>query len=62
MRVVFLILLLSLGFLIFLALVLSLVSRLNSLTRQTAKLLAVLNRATEAEKNLAKDTLSQKKP
>lgn len=51
--VVLLNLLLSLGFLIFLALVLSLISRVNSLTRQATRLLEVLNKAEEAEKNLA---------
>jgi hypothetical protein len=49
MSVVLLNLLLSLGFLIFLALVLSLISRVNSLTRQADRLLLVLNKAEEAE-------------
>lgn len=62
-NVVLLNLLLSLGILIFLALVLSLISRVNSLTRQATRLLEVLNRAEEAEKNLALGTVpTQKKP
>lgn len=61
--VVLLNLLLSLGFLVFLALVLSLISRVNSLTRQAARLLDVLNKAEEAEKNLAVGSIpAQKKP
>ncbi len=61
--VVLLNLLLSLGFLIFLALVLSLISRVNSLTRQASRLLVVLHKAEEAEKNLAVGPASpQKKP
>lgn len=63
MDVVILNLLLSLGFLIFLALVLSLISRVNSLTRQAARLLDVLHKAEEAEKNLAVGVIpAQKKP
>ena len=46
-------LLLSLGFLVFLALVLSLISRVNSLTRQASRVLTALNQAEEADKNLA---------
>ncbi len=61
--VVLLNLLLSLGFLIFLALVLSLISRVNNLTRQATRLLEVLNKAEEAEKNLALGSVpAQKKP
>jgi hypothetical protein len=52
MHVVLLNLLLSLGFLIFLALVLSLISRVNSLTRQADRLLLVLHKAEEAEHTL----------
>ena len=63
MNVVLLNLLLSLGFLIFLALVLSLISRVNSLTRQANRLLLVLNKAEEAEHTLATGTPSgQKSP
>lgn len=51
--VVLLNLLLSLGFLIFLALVLSLISRVNSLSRQAGRLLLVLNKAEEAEQTLS---------
>jgi len=51
--VVLLNLLLILGFLIFLALVMSLISRVNSLTRQANRLLSVLNKAEEAEQSLA---------
>jgi hypothetical protein len=52
-----------LGFLIFLALVLSLISRVNNLTRQATRLLEVLNKAEEAEKNLALGSVpAQKKP
>ncbi len=50
--VVVLKLLLSLGFLIFTALVLSLISRTNSLQRQAARLLNVLKQAEESEKAL----------
>ena len=61
--VVLLNLLLSLGFLVFLALVLSLISRVNSLTRQATRLLDVLHKAEEAEKNLAVgSTPAQQKP
>jgi hypothetical protein len=51
-----------LGFLVFLALVLSLISRVNSLTRQANRLLTVLSKAEEAEKNLALGVPVQKKP
>jgi hypothetical protein len=47
---------LSLGFLIFLALVLSLISRVNSLSRQASRLLLVLNKAEEAEQTLSPGT------
>jgi hypothetical protein len=60
MQVVLLNLLLSLGFLIFLALVLSLISRVNSLTRQADRLLLVLNKADEAEHTLSTGSLVQK--
>ena len=60
--VVLLNLLLSLGFLIFLALVLSLISRVNSLTRQASRLLLVLNKAEEAEQVLSTASPVQKKP
>jgi hypothetical protein len=50
--VVVLKLLLSLGFLIFTALVLSLISRTNSLQRQAARLLEVLKQAEESENAL----------
>jgi hypothetical protein len=50
--VVVLKLLLSLGFLIFTALVLSLISRTNSLQRQAARLLKALKQAEESEKAL----------
>jgi len=62
MQVVLLNLLLSLGFLVFLALVLSLISRVNSLTRQANRLLTVLTKAEEAEKNLALGSPVQKNP
>jgi len=58
--VVLLNLLLSLGFLIFLALVLSLISRINSLTRQASRLLTILTKAEEAEQNLAMGAPMQK--
>ena len=61
-QVVVLNLLLSLGFLIFLALVLSLISRVNCLTRQASRLLTVLNRAEEAEHILALEPSLQKSP
>ncbi len=51
--VVLLNLLLSLGFLIFLALVLSLISRINSLTRQASRLASAITKAEEVEQNLA---------
>jgi hypothetical protein len=60
--VVLLNLLLSLGFLIFLALVLSLISRVNSLTRQANRLLLVLNKAEEAENSLSTGSPVQKSP
>ena len=60
--VVLLNLLLSLGFLIFLALVLSFISRVNSLTRQASRLLSVLNKAEEGEQNLALGSPLQKSP
>ncbi len=60
MPVVLLNLLLSLGFLIFLALVLSLISRVNSLTRQADRLLMVLNKAEEAELTLSTGSPVQK--
>jgi hypothetical protein len=60
MPVVLLNLLLSLGFLIFLALVLSLISRVNSLTRQADRLLLVLNKAEEAELTLSTGSPVQK--
>ncbi len=60
--VVLLNLLLSLGFLIFLALVLSLISRVNSLSRQANRLLMVLNKAEEAEHSLSTGFPVQKSP
>jgi hypothetical protein len=60
MPVVLLNLLLSLGFLIFLALVLSLISRVNSLTRQADRLLLVLNKAEETELTLSTGSPVQK--
>lgn len=60
MAVVLLNLLLSLGFLIFLALVLSLISRVNSLTRQADRLLLVLNKAEEAELTISTGSPVQK--
>jgi len=42
--------------LIFLALVLSLISRVNSLSRQASRLLLVLNKAEEAEQTLSTGT------
>lgn len=53
LSVVLLNLLLSLGFLIFLALVLSLIGRVNSLSRQASRLLLVLNKAEEVEHTLS---------
>jgi hypothetical protein len=61
--VVLLNLLLSLGFLIFLALVLSLIGRVNSLSRQASRLLLVLNKAEELEHTLSTGTVPvQKSP
>jgi hypothetical protein len=60
--VVLLNLLLILGFLVFLALVLSLISRVNSLTRQANRLLLVLNKAEEAEHLLSTASPVQKSP
>lgn len=60
MCVVLLNLLLSLGFLIFLALVLALISRVNSLSRQADRLLLVLNKAEEAELTLSTGSPVQK--
>jgi hypothetical protein len=48
--------------LIFLALVLSLISRVNSLTRQANRLLLVLNKAEEAENSLSTGSPVQKSP
>jgi hypothetical protein len=50
--VVVLKLLTSLGFLIFTALVLTLISRTNSLQRQAARLMEALKKAEENEKSL----------
>jgi hypothetical protein len=61
--VVLLNLLLSLGFLIFLALVLSLIGRVNSLSRQASRLLLILNKAEETEQLLSTGSTSvQKSP
>jgi hypothetical protein len=51
--VVLLKILLSLGFLTFSALVLSLISRINSLARQASRLIGAVHSTTEAEKTLA---------
>jgi len=53
MGVVVLKILLSLAFLLFTALVLSLISRTNSLSRQAARLLKALKNAEEMEKSLS---------
>ena len=60
MSVVLLNLLMSLGFLIFLALVLALISRVNGLSRQAVRLLVVLNKAEEAELSLSTGSPVQK--
>ena len=48
--------LLGLGFLTFSALILSLVSRMNSLARQARRLLAAVENAEEIEKKLQAET------
>jgi len=53
MGVVVLKILLSLAFLLFTALVLSLISRTNSLSRQAARLLKALKNAEDMEKSLS---------